>query len=237
MENETHKYLYSLKQSDYQIVDGEPNIIGWEVKSETGAYIGKTVDLLFESDSNAVRYLIIDLSDNGMSLNDKKVMIPIGIAHLHEENDEVTLPNIHFEQFSALPPYNENNVNPETEIQVRDIIGSPAALRIEEQIVKFDQKNFYDHHHFDKKQFYKRDRNAEQLTIHDLVENSKAHDLHAADEDTGQGTHHNEHKSFHPGDHEIKPWLQPGASHNQGGDNDKKDDDTTENYLSGNRPI
>ncbi|RZK41819.1 MAG: PRC-barrel domain containing protein [Pedobacter sp.] len=156
MEQRTYKALYSLNDYDYQIVDGEPNILGWKVKNESGAYIGKIYDLLFDADTNAVRYLVVDLDDNGMNLGDKKVMIPIGIAHLHKSEDEVTLPNIHIDQFNALPPYNSDAQTPATEIQIREIIGSPAALRIEETIVNFDQQQFYAHHHFDKNRFYQR---------------------------------------------------------------------------------
>ena len=156
MEHHTYVQLKSLKDSDFKVVDGEPNIIGWEVKNEADAYLGKVKDLLFEPESRAVRYLIVDLEDNGMNLGDKKVMIPIGIAHLHTSDDEVVLPNVHVEQFNALPAYDENRTVPATEVQIREIIGSPAALRIEESISKFDQNQFYSHHHFDRGRFYQR---------------------------------------------------------------------------------
>lgn len=156
MEQHTYKYLKCLVGSDFQIVDGEPDIVGWKVKSETGAYLGEVKDLLFDPQSNSVRYIILDLSDSGMSLDDKKVMIPIGIAHLHTTDDEVVLPNVHQEQFNALPMYVEDKIGPETEVQVREIIGSPAALRIEDKTVEFDQQEFYNHQHFDRGHFYTR---------------------------------------------------------------------------------
>ena len=161
MEHHTYVQLKSLKESDFQIVEGEPNIIGWEVKNEANAYLGKVKDLLFEPESRAVRYLIVDLEDNGMNLGDKKVMIPIGIAHLHTSDDEVILPNVHVEQFNALPAYDENNTVPATEVQIREVIGSPAALRIEESISEFDQNQFYTHHHFDQDRFYQPRRSSE----------------------------------------------------------------------------
>jgi len=208
MEQRNYRNLQGLLKSDFQIVSGEPNIIGWKVKSESNADIGEVKDLLFDPQTNAVRYLIVDLRGNGMNLNDKNVMIPIGIAHLHTSDDEVILPNVHIDQFNALPDYKENEIGPETEMCIRNVIGSPAALRMEEAVAEFDQNQFYTHHHFDKDKFYQ--RNTAATTIHDLVENSKAHNLHAADEETGKDTHHNEQ-------HQIKPWLQPGADHNQGG--------------------
>ena len=227
MEQHTYKYLQGLLDSDYQIVDGEPNIIGWEVKSETGNYLGEVNDLLFDPQSNAVRYLIVDLDNNGMGLDDKKVMIPIGIAHLHTSDDEVVLPNVHTEQFNALPNYVDGEIGPATEVQVREIIGSPAALRLEDQTVEFDRQQFYSHQHFDRGHFYQRggdpSRRVQQETIHNLVENSKANDHQAANQPTGTDAHHNEQ-------HPIKPWLEPGADHNQGGTPNPDED-----YLS-NRP-
>ena len=215
MEQHTYVQLKSLKDSDFQVVEGEPNIIGWEVKNEAHAYLGKVKDLLFEPKSRAVRYMIIDLEDNGMNLGDKKVMIPIGIAHLHTSDDEVVLPNVHVEQFNALPAYDEDKTVPATEVQIREVIGSPAALRIEESISEFDQNQFYTHHHFNKEQFYQRGRSSENLTsqeisgtasmsdrieeettIHDLVDHSKNNNFDAAERNTGINTHHNEHKDI-----------------------------------------
>ncbi|RZM30167.1 MAG: PRC-barrel domain containing protein [Pedobacter sp.] len=156
MKDQQSTHLSPLAHSDYQIIEGEPNIFGWNVKSENGASIGKIVDLLFDTQSNAVRYLIIDLSESDMGIGDKKVMLPIGIAHLHTENDEVILPSLHLDQFRALPPYQLDQVNANTEMQVRLVIGSPAALRIEDSIVEYDVRKFYHHHHFDRGRFYAR---------------------------------------------------------------------------------
>lgn len=156
MENYKSGHLQPLKNSDYQIVDGEPDIFGWNVKSESDTLIGTIDDLLFDVESNAVRYLIIDLTQSGMNLGDKKVMIPIGIAHLHTANDEVILPSLHLDQFHALPQYELDQVDAETEEYIRSVIGSPAALRIEETIVEHDLKEFYNHHHFDRGKFYAR---------------------------------------------------------------------------------
>jgi hypothetical protein len=185
----TYRYLQELSKSDYQIVGGEPNIMGWEVKNENGTYIGEVSELLFDPETQAVRYLVIDLKDNGMHLDDKLVMIPIGLAHLHVSDDEVVLPNIHIDQFNALPDYDPDSTGPETEVYIRSIIGSPAALRIEETITEFDQNQFYDHHHFDKGRLYQRGsstestepfatsnetvRSEEEETIAQLIDNSK----------------------------------------------------------------
>ncbi len=71
MEQHTYRYLTELSGSDYQIVEGEPDIRGWEVKSESGAYIGEVDELLFDPQAT-VSYLVVHLDDNDMAIRDKK---------------------------------------------------------------------------------------------------------------------------------------------------------------------
>jgi len=158
MENQGNTYskLQELAHSDYKLTEGEADIKGWTVQNEAATSIGKVRDLLFDPENNAVRYLIIDLDDLGVDLENKGVLIPIGLAHLHDHDDIVILPNIHTDQFKALPYYVSGEVDQNTEDEIRNAIGSPAALRMEETIIELDQNQFYNHHHFDRARFYKR---------------------------------------------------------------------------------
>jgi len=84
-EEKNHDHLIELGGSDYEIVDGEPDIRGWKVKNEAGQLIGKVDDLLFDPDSQQVRYLIIDLNDAEFVIDeDKKILAPIGLASLYD---------------------------------------------------------------------------------------------------------------------------------------------------------
>lgn len=157
-ENTPHP-LQELSHSDYKLTEGEADITGWLVQNEASVTIGTVRDLLFDPANNAVRYIIIDLNDLGVNLESKAIMVPIGIAHLHGQEDAVILPNIHIDQFKAWPYYVSSEVDQAVEDEVRAIIGSPAALRIEETITELDQTQFYNHHHFDRAKFYKRDVN------------------------------------------------------------------------------
>lgn len=153
MENTSYQPLYSLKHTNYEIVDGEPDVTGWQVVNEARSEIGTVVDLLYDANSNAVRYLVIQLTEELLPSTNKTVMIPIGIAQLHTKEDLVILPNLHIDQYSALPEYVMDQIGPETEQYIREVIGSPAALRLEETIIAFDQQQFYNHHHFDRGNF------------------------------------------------------------------------------------
>jgi len=89
-ENENkYSHLEELSGSDYQIVEGEPNITGWDVIDMQGQKIGEVEDVLFDPQSREVRYIIVDLEENELDLDvDKKVLVPIGIAELVEEDDD-----------------------------------------------------------------------------------------------------------------------------------------------------
>jgi hypothetical protein len=82
-------HLEELGGSDFEIVGDEPNIIGWPVKDDHGVKIGKVRNLLFDRQSRKVRYLVLDLDGNKFDLDeDRKVLIPIGIAELYHKGGE-----------------------------------------------------------------------------------------------------------------------------------------------------
>jgi stress response protein YsnF len=94
LEENRYDHLVELGGSDYEIVDGEPNIKGWDVKNESGQQIGEVDELLFDPQSRQVRYLVVDLDGNKLGLeDDKKVLVPIGVAELYNDGhaqDEAT---------------------------------------------------------------------------------------------------------------------------------------------------
>lgn len=84
-------HLQELSGSDYEIVDGEPNIKNWDVKTEQGVKIGEVVDMLFDPQARKVRYLIVNLEDSEINVTDgKDVLIPIGIAKLYSSSNDIS---------------------------------------------------------------------------------------------------------------------------------------------------
>lgn len=186
--NITYLNLRELAHEDYVIIDGQANITGWPVVDESQTSVGKVRDLLFDPEQNAVRYIIVDLNDQLSDTADKAILIPIGFANLGEEKKEVVIPVLHADQYNAMPRYIIGEVTRDTEMQIRSAIGSPAALRIEEEIHELDHSDFYAHHHFDRGNVISRKQeNApsgiisdaaienceeERHTIHELISNS-----------------------------------------------------------------
>jgi stress response protein YsnF len=119
--------LQELGGSDFKIAEGEPNIKGWSVKDPQGRKIGEVDELLFDAQTRKVRYIVLDLEGNVLDLEPRDVLIPIGVAELHESDDDVIIPNITAEQFRALPVYEKGRLTRETETSIRNVFAGMGA--------------------------------------------------------------------------------------------------------------
>lgn len=149
--------LKEISESDFEIADGEPNIKGWKVKDVSGKKIGEVYDLIFNQETYKVLYLIVDLEDNEFGLDeDKKVLVPIGLAELHEKDDEVILPAVTAAQLGALPAYEKGNITGQTESAIRTVFAGGAAAGIAATDLTADthRKEFYQHDNFNDNKFY-----------------------------------------------------------------------------------
>jgi sporulation protein YlmC with PRC-barrel domain len=185
--------LDELSNSDYKIVGGQADITNWPVVDESGATVGKVRDLLFDASQDAIRYIIVDLDESVAGVEEKAVLIPIGYANLAENSKEVVVPVMSEQQYASMPRYIIGEVTRETEMQIRSAIGSPAALRIEEEITEMEHPEFYRHHHFDRGNIISRGvdtdlaenqqpvvlptREEESSKIHDFVEHAHTNNL------------------------------------------------------------
>jgi len=165
----TERRLEELKSSGFEIVDGQPDITGWNVKARSGKKVGEVHDLLFEPGTRKVRYVVVDLDDNALGLDeDRKVLVPIGIAELYTKSSPVErhvdpaysaydpagdgnvvyLHDVSAAQLDALPLYEKNHLSRHVEIAIRKIF--------EDNGHDHGNDNFYHHAHFDDDRFYHR---------------------------------------------------------------------------------
>jgi sporulation protein YlmC with PRC-barrel domain len=129
MDNMKHRRLQELKRSDFDIVDGEPDIRGWDVKTAEGRKIGEVEELIVDAQKKKVRYLVVELDDDELDIDDdREVLIPIGLAQLHKDDDDVILPNVHAEQLRSLPEYNEDRLDDSVERQICSILGRTGNM-------------------------------------------------------------------------------------------------------------
>lgn len=118
MDSMKHRRLQELDRSDFQIVDGEPDIRGWDVKTGTGQKIGAVEELILDAKEKKVRYMVVDLNNNELKLDHKKVLIPIGLAELDRKEDDVLIPRVSPQQFDELPDYDRDRLSPDEERRI-----------------------------------------------------------------------------------------------------------------------
>jgi len=152
-ENKRHTRLQKLKGSDFEIEDGQPDIRGWDVKDSSGKKLGDVDELIFDIQSQKVRYLVVDLDKNDYDLEDKDVLVPIGIAELDERDDDVILPGVLPDQLRSLPEYDEDRFDTEYETSVRNVFGGLGASAMAGGSAHDD--DFYNHDHFNEDNLYR----------------------------------------------------------------------------------
>ncbi|MCY0541687.1 PRC-barrel domain-containing protein, partial [Klebsiella pneumoniae] len=81
-----------------EIVKGEPDIRGWDVRYKNGEKIGSVEELILDAKAKKVRYMVVDLDENELRLEHRKVLIPIGFAELDKSTDDVLIPNVSMDQ-------------------------------------------------------------------------------------------------------------------------------------------
>ena len=165
--------LKELKASGYEIAEGEPDIRGWDVQNKQGKTIGEVDELLFDEKSRRVRYLIVDLDNNDATSKDRKVLIPIGLAVLHEKDDDVVLPTLDTEQLAMLPEYKKGNLDAATEQTIRNVLAGIGVSGVAAGALGNDTNSgdFYAHEHFNEDKLYQNRNTGTDQAIPIIEEN------------------------------------------------------------------
>lgn len=147
--------LKELHSSGYEMKDGEPDIRGWKVKNDQNLVIGKVSELLFDTQSLRVRYLILNLDGKPLNLISRDVIIPIGLVAIDRDEDIVLLPEVTAGHLATLPEYKKGNVSINTERQVREVFTPSKGLKINDPDY-YDPNDFYNNRYFDDRRMYER---------------------------------------------------------------------------------
>ena len=154
MDKINNNRLLELDHSDFEIVKGEPDIRGWDVRNSLGKKIGEVEDLIVDPQQKKVRYMVVDLDDNELNLSHRKILLPIGIAELHQKDDDVILPNVTSDHLTALPDYDRKNLTPETERIICTTLGRKTETS---SILEGEElhSEFYRHEYYNDDNLYK----------------------------------------------------------------------------------
>ncbi len=152
-----NKRLQELRGSDFEIVKGQPDIRGWEVRDTTGHLMGKVSELIFDSRAHKVRYLVVNVADSKeLQLEKRTVLVPIGLAVLQPKDDDVILENVTPFQLRALPKYSKDDLGTKAERAISEVFGRTDTKGISSDADLSDE--FYEHEQFNEKNTY-RNRN------------------------------------------------------------------------------
>jgi hypothetical protein len=158
MDKMKHRRLQELDHSDFEIVDGEPDIRGWDVKNAAGKKIGEVEDLIIDAQLKKVRYMVVDLDKNNLDLDHRKIVIPIGLAELHKDHDDVLLPGVETNQLMSLPAYDKDKLDEEAERRICSALGrtgqSGNSTGNNSQAQEHSA-DFYQHDYFNDDNLYK----------------------------------------------------------------------------------
>jgi|SRR5690242_6870521 len=146
--------LKELHSSGFEMRDGEPDIRGWKVKNDQNRVIGKVDDLLFDTESLRVRYLVLDLEGKPLNLVSRDVLIPIGLAELDRADNIVLLPEVNVGHLAMLPEYKKGSVTIATEREIRHVFAPTEGVEYEDPDY-FDPQEFYNHKYFDDNRMYR----------------------------------------------------------------------------------
>lgn len=145
--------LKELHSSGYEIRDGEPDIRGWKVRTPDDVEIGKIKELLFDTISHRVRYLIISLDGKPLNLASRDIIIPIGLAELHKKDSYVLFPDMSVGHYASLPEYKKGSVTVETEKAVRKVFAPTTGVEYKDPDYD-DPEEFYNNEYFNEDRMY-----------------------------------------------------------------------------------
>ncbi len=147
MENPVLRRLREL--TDFEVADGNPDVRGWAVRGGDGQRLGVVHELIVELQALKVRYLDVELNAllRPSDSYETHILLPIGVAALDAEDDNVFVPALTAESVRKYPPYTEINITRDYEETMLRALGldPPAA-----------GGSFYERDSYDAGRFYQR---------------------------------------------------------------------------------
>lgn len=131
---------------DFEVATGQPDVRGWTVRGSDGKPLGRVYELIIDPEALKVRYLDIELdARNGRGSEETHILLPIGVAGLDTEADNVFVPGLNQLTVKSYPPYVELQITREYEEAMLRALGKTSV-----------EGDFYDRPSFDAGAFYTR---------------------------------------------------------------------------------
>lgn len=136
--------------TDFEVADDNPDVRGWAVRGSDGRALGSVHELIVEPDALKVRYLDVKL-DAGFQRgpHENHILLPIGVAALDVDDDNVFVPALNAETVLQYPSYSEIQITRDYEEAMLRALGLDAGAT---------EGQFYERDSYDAGAFYRRGR-------------------------------------------------------------------------------
>jgi len=133
--------------AEFEVASGNPDVRGWSVRGSDGKKFGEVYELIVEEEALKVRYLDIEL-DSALNINerDRHILLPIGVAALDEESDNVFVPSLTSESVLYYPPF--------VEIQITREYEQAMLKSLNLSLPTHQENEFYNQAPYDERHFY-----------------------------------------------------------------------------------
>ena len=101
---------------DFEVATGQPDVRGWAVRGSDGKPLGAVYELIVDPEALKVRYLDVELATQyARSPHETHILLPIGVANLDADGDNVFVPGLNQLTIKDYPPYVELQITREYE--------------------------------------------------------------------------------------------------------------------------
>lgn len=110
--------------TDFEVADDHPDVRGWTVRGSDGQPLGIVYELIVEPLALKVCYLDVELDARfNRKAYENHILLPIGVAALDADDDNVFVPALNAELVLAYPPYTEIQITREYETAMLRVLG------------------------------------------------------------------------------------------------------------------
>jgi photosynthetic reaction center H subunit len=133
--------------TEFEVADGSPDVRGWAVRGGDGKKFGEVFELIVDVDALKVRYLDVELdSELRISEHERHILLPIGVAALDEDGDNVFVTSLDIDSVLDYPPYVEIQITREYEVAMLRSLKLPLP--------ETGTADFYDQDSYNDQRFY-----------------------------------------------------------------------------------
>lgn len=113
---------------DWKVADGDPDIRGWDVKTQDGRKLGTVEELIVDPAATTVRYMEVKVDGREAGTKDDRyLLVPIGTARLDDEHDDVRIDRLPAGGFAGAPTYDRSRFDADYERSLQHSYGGSTG--------------------------------------------------------------------------------------------------------------